>query len=57
MAMLASTARVVNHASLDHREEAVATKHRGAATGKEPSLFTRKRDLTACRAVGKRAAQ
>ena len=27
------------------------------ATGKEPSLSTRKRDLTPCRAAGKRAAQ
>jgi hypothetical protein len=47
--MLASTARVANHPLLDHREEAGATKHRGAATGKEPSLFTRKRDLASCR--------
>jgi hypothetical protein len=55
--MLASTARVVNHPPLDNWEEAWATKDRCAATGKEPSLSTRKRDLTPCRAAGKRAAQ
>jgi hypothetical protein len=55
--MLASTARVVNHPPLDNWEEAWATKDRCAATGKEPSLSTRKRDLTPCRAAGNRAAQ
>jgi hypothetical protein len=55
--MLASTARVVNHPPLDNWEEAWATKDRCAATGKEPSLSTRKRDLTPCRAAVKRAAQ
>jgi hypothetical protein len=44
--MLASTARVANHLRLDTREEAGGTKYRGAATGEEPSLSARKRDLT-----------
>jgi hypothetical protein len=44
--MLASTARVANHLPLDNREEAGGTKYRDPATGEEPSLSARKRDLT-----------
>jgi hypothetical protein len=47
--MLASTAHVANHPPLDNREEVGGTKYRGAATGEEPSLSVRKRDLTSYR--------